>query len=324
MNIPIKFVCSVFFIFPALLDAQILPTVGEHELARGVVVDRQRSQVYLMDPGGGVIALSVSNGSRVWLNDTGSRPIGFATDGTLAVQQITQKKNQLQIAWLHPVDGQIAQQVTMELPPNINTAVKSGLGRSFDIVSVTRGNVTSLRWEFQKSTITAVQNFASENSIADSDAIRLNGEVQNLLHTSAAIAKSSKMVLASNEPLRPSRDWEEEWLTGESGRQFISLSGDFVLVSQRTTMIRQDQPKYRWRLLSRDGQFLGETTSDYSFRPFAVIDEVLLVVLPVRGSVSNGRLNGFPPTLVATRLRSAEQIWQQTIRDIEYRGPYPY
>ncbi|CAM2064163.1 PQQ-binding-like beta-propeller repeat protein [Sulfidibacter corallicola] len=284
------------------------------ELEPGTLVDGAAARIYTMVPDGGIVALNLTDGSRQWQSDDAAKPVGLL-NGHLAVYREAGTK----IVFLDPETGREGPwtAASLSLPETAWTRVDDGLGRSLTLSMKTTDRGADLLWQSESRTVRARPPGPGD---ATDDDIAFGGlaiDAQNGQAT--AVSRTA--------PLSPSLRFtmlnEADRLPNLQGRQFLSIDGGAVLISNR---IGDDRirNKYRWTLYDRaTGDPLGRFDADRSVDAFFVAGKTLVYVARPYFWRDGDQFREDPLRLRAIDLDSGRLLWERALRDTEYRGPFP-
>ncbi|MEM9531571.1 MAG: hypothetical protein AAGA23_11685 [Pseudomonadota bacterium] len=281
------------------------------ELRPGILAAPDSGMVLTMHPGGGIDALSITDGQVLWHSTAADKPL-LARQGQLLGQVDAVADGMLELAILEITDGRVSEKSSLPLPAGVRAAVDDGLGTRFNLGLRGEGQKLTLGWDHSKR---VVQGMMSANR---PDPKRTSGGL------SVDLASAQfEAVDAAAVPKRAGRSpIEGRFLKEQEGRQFISSDGQHVLVSEHDAA--PGPPRYRWLVYSRDGALVGSTRSRVSFSPFVVVDGMLLYTTnPVSYRTEEGTIAALPRLLRGIDLATGLEVWTAEIRDTAYRGPYP-
>lgn len=287
------------------------PAQAADTLQSGVLIAREQQRVLLMTPDSAVEQISVATGETDWTSRDGAMPIALEADRVLVMRDGAER-GKLGYAMLKTTDGSLISRASVELPAPARGLIEERLGEQFKLTASADG----LRWSHQRQQIQGARLHSDEGAKGSekraqlaqfSGALAIDWRQGKL----AAVAESSVKASASSAV-------EIGQPTATGPRSFRSVSDNYRLQSERI-----EDGRYRWQLSDAAGTRLGEFISDYSYRPFDVVDGRLLFVTTPKVSVSNGKSKIDMPTLVVVDLSSGNVAWSREIRDTKYRGPYP-
>ena len=145
------------------------------------------------------------------------------------------------------------------------------------------------------------------------------GEIS--LNSNSRLADASTRVL-SQKPTSANIAIEGNFLNDKKGRQFKSISGNHIMVSN----LKSDPSlweKYQWDIYDLSGELLGSINNASSYISFNVVDDVILFMnLPYTKYKQNIK-HEEPLSLQAYSLNTGQRVWQYEVKDLTYKGPYP-
>src|SRR5947209_13294551 len=98
------------------------------QLTPGVVIDTDRNEAYLMSPEGGIVALDIASGTRVWRSDAAAKPLAKAGDLLVGQAEPAASDSKLTIVALHAgKNGEPVIQSHVELPPGVRPQLQQTL-----------------------------------------------------------------------------------------------------------------------------------------------------------------------------------------------------
>jgi|CXWL01.1.fsa_nt_gi hypothetical protein len=279
-------------------------------LQRGVLIARATQQIVFMSPDSSIEQVSIATGKTEWISRDGAMPIALDGGRLLALRDGAER-GKLAYAVIDATDGTLIARAAIGLPAPARSLIDDRLGERFELLVATDG----LRWMHQRELVPGASMNDAEGGNDDKQAqtTRLSGALAIDWSTStlAPIAASSlKSTGALAVEIGPPSATE--------ARTFRSIGDGY-----RSQSVRLEDGRYRWVLSDVAGVRLGEIVSEYSYRPFDVVDGKLLFVTPTKVSMVKGKVRIDMPTLVAFDLRSGAMAWKREIRDTRYHGPFP-
>ena len=286
------------------------PVQAANTLQSGVLIDRNTQRVLLMSPDSAVEQVSISSGQTDWTSRDGAMPIAVEGERVLVMRDGAER-GKLGYAVLKAGDGSLVSRASVDLPVPARGLVEERMGEQFKLTVEADG----LRWLHRRQ--------QTQGALMQIDGAK--GGEKNVSSTEHRGALSidwnqGKLAPIDETSVKSSADTAVEIgkPTATGPRTFRSVSDGYRLQSERL-----DDGRYRWQLSDVQGARIGETISEYSYRPFDVVDGRLLYVTTPRISVTDGKSSISMPTLVAVDLASGKVAWTREIRDTRYRGPYP-
>ncbi|MGE4073299.1 MAG: hypothetical protein AB7E72_19180 [Lysobacterales bacterium] len=296
----------------ALLAVVMLGSTAQaaDTLQSGVLIAREQQRVLLMTPDSAVEQVSIATGKTEWTSRDGAMPIALEGEQVLVMRDGAER-GKLGYALLKASDGSLVARASVDLPAPARGLVEERMGEQFKLIAASDG----LRWSHTRQPVQGAQlqvdGFkGGEKSAQASEqhgvlAIDWNqGKLATIAESS--VKSSTNTAVEIGQP------------NANGPRTFRSVSDAYRLQSERL-----EDGRYRWQLSDAKGSRIGETISEYSYRPFDVVDGRLLYVTAPKISVTGGKSTIDMPTLVAVDLGSGKVAWTREVRDTKYRGPYP-
>ncbi len=289
------------------------PPEAAHELRPGLVIDSALGMAFTMNPGGGIDAIELASGNVRWHSDEADKPLAIS-GGLLTAQAASGEPGRLDLAALDASGGQRRGSGSIELPRGVRALVVDGIGAQFQSwARATTGAAVEVGWQYEESHVQGIRPAGRGRSPSSfSGALRFDvarGSTE-ALPTDAGRPQAVHLLSAS------------QGVSGQSGRQFVSVDGRHVLVSDQVADDRTFD-KYRWVVYTREGSRLGELSSFVSYSPFGVTGSLLLFSTPPNARRVGEDIRSEPLLLRAVDLRSGAELWSHAIRDTKYRGPLP-
>ncbi len=295
------------------------------ELCPGVIVDLDHSLVYVMSAEGGVDAVDLERGTRVWHTTDAAKPLALQ-DGLLICQaEPSAVLNRLRIVVLDTRHH--ARRVVTgvaELPAGVQASIDETLNTSFTAAARVSDGTALVGWSFTRREIRGMSPAPEETSKGQAAAqpIVSTGAVRMDLSTGTvtlAKADDARPLLAARRPDVPIA----QRLAHVPGPQFVAANERTVLTSER---VGNDSvwEKYRWTIYDRlTGQRLGEFRAHLSLAPFFVLgSHIVYETGPAVRRTEKGVVDE-PIEIRAVDLRSGQELWKWQFRDTTFRGPFP-
>lgn len=323
---------SAALAYPALADSD----TGVRALHDGVLVAPEHGLVYMMTPDGGIDGINLDTGVVSWRTEEAAKPLALAGD-LLIAQAEPDVKGYLPIVSLDTRKAGGAQMVArIALPSTVRARIDDGLGKSFRTWVTADGHLASIVWnssvESPSGTSPDIVNptispAMDASSVAPTErrvntAVRHEGAVQlDLISGRSQEVANSRARVQTLHPLRELS--ADKGLTGVAGRQFLSIDGRHVLVSERQAG-GEIHERYRWTLFElATGEQLGQVSNRVSAAPFLVAGKGLIYTSSPVSYHQEGRWVDSNLTLRSVDLVSGVERWSHELRDTQYRGPFP-
>ncbi len=284
---------------------------SSYQLYKGVIVDTNSKNIYNTNPKTGIDARSVQNGSLSWHSDKAELPI-MVNDSQLIAQQSSTSKGMLGLAQFNSTTGKLLVEKSLMMPNQIIPNIKDGLNQKFNVYE-NKGTLGSIRWNYFSQSSQGMLEKETPNIKENYGEIVLGQNKQ---------LDGAQLVSFSQKPTRSVGHVEGKFLSGIDGRQFKSVTGDHILVSG----INKDATiwdKYSWDFYDLKGTQLGHMDFAHSFRPFILIDDLILFVNTPFEKATETTIQSFPLSLNAYSLSSGDLVWNTEVRDFSFTGAFP-
>jgi hypothetical protein len=302
------------------------------ELRSGVVIDPVQQRAYIMSPSGGIDAVELKNGERVWSTRAAAKPLGLVDQRLISQAEVPNAANKLKVVILNPATGNPKAGSDVSMPAGVQPSIKP-LGGKFDATARAAGGEAVVTWEFQKQPLRGLRPGTEEKlSLPKGGAARpaptenaessQRGAFRLNLSTgapSAAPEGESTPAPKSQPSLLPA----SERLPGLPETQVLSADGRHILVSRRTSDDRVWE-KYTLAIYERGtGKWMGELKSHFSVVPFFVTDShIIFETRPYARNTEAGPVEE-PLKIRAVDLKTGQELWNREVRDLTYRGSFP-
>lgn len=302
------------------------------ELRPGVLVDPQRRVAYVMSPKGGIDAIGLPRGERIWSTRQGAKPLAMSGDLLVAQAEKPGQPNELEVVTLDTRQGgtRVATAV-VGLPNGTRVSIDDTVTSIFVLGAQSAQQSPLLWWEYSEFPPQGIVPGTTEEARATAQgepetATRATPRVMNGAIRLDLSAKKMTLLpqaeISAAQPRRVPDARVEERLPAVAGTQFVSADGRHVLASER---VADDSvwDKYKWTIYDRAGKRLGEVRSHLSRAPFFVLDsELVHETGPYVRRTERGMIDE-PLKIRAVDLRSGKELWNRPVRDTAYRGPFP-
>ena len=322
--------------------------MSSFELSPGVVVDPDRSEVYVMRPGGGIAAVDLTKGAEIWHSQHAAKPLAVSGDLLVSQAEAAGPNNELAIVTLHTRErGAPVARSLVELQPGVEPAIDQTAARAFTAQAQPFAEDAAVSWEFVAQPLRGMApgpmevlpdegpplGIAAETSgpaaRADSGMVVARGAARVRL-ADGAVTTMEMPPSASVEAATPGipsaaapSPTAEQRLPDLPGPQFLSADGRHVLSS---TQVDDDRvwDKYAWSIHDQaSGERLGGIRAHVRFAPFFVSgSQVVYQTEPYARRVGTEIVEQ-PVQIRAVDLRTGESLWSQAVRDIIDREPPP-
>jgi hypothetical protein len=310
--------------------AQENTTMSAFQLRPGVIVDMDRRLVYVMSAEGGIDAVELAQGIRVWSTKQAAKPLALAGDLLICQAEPPGAGNVLEVVTLDTQQrGQRVVTGTMELPAGVAVSLDETLNSSFGASAGAFAGDAFVSWEHSKRLIKGIppgdpeivgevappERAAAEPSVT-------SGTFRMDLSSGVMSSVPPEEVPVALAPRPPDLPVAER-LARVSGPQLLSADGRHVLNTQRIADTSVWE-KYRWTIYDRGtGERVGEFKSHVSLGSFFVLDsQVIYETGPYLRRTENGLVDE-PLKIRAVDLQTGQELWSWQVRDTTFRGPFP-
>jgi len=325
--------------------------VDSFQLSPGVVIDPDRGEAFVMDPGGDIVAVDLTNGSELWRSEKAAKPLTVSGDILLGQAEKPGPANALKIVALSTSRrGEPVTESLVPLPPNVHPMIDQAANRSFTTRAHPQAGEATLAWEFVERPLRGMapgplQVLPGETppmistmgvppgpaiattALPSVQPVIMRGEVRINL-SSGVVAPALAPHLASAATMPPSGPAVPSVPSGTSiagvpEPQFLSVDGRHILNSERIA----DDPewdKYQWTLYDRGtGARAGAFRAHLRYAPFFVADSRAIYQTPPYARKLGAQLVEEPPQIRAMDLVNGSQLWSHALRDTTDRRPRP-
>lgn len=310
--------------------------LGGVELRPGVVVDPATGMLFAMTPEG-IDALDTSSGASKWQSQDATKPLGLV-GGQLITQVDAERPGQLRLAVVDVSNGRLSRSTTVDLPGEVFAKVQASASTDFTARFDTDAAGPLIRWQFDWHRARGMPFMEDRQPLDAADA-----KVGEQMEKRLAAQSGQKSGAFRFEPSTgasvalediPAVETAAILLEGAQripdveGRQFRSVDGQYVLVSERVADGREWN-RYSWRIFSKaTGERLGELRAPVSYSPFTVVGSTvggstLIYSTPPNQRRIDDEFVAEPLTLRGVSLSNGVEQWTRALRDTEYRGPLP-
>jgi len=361
--------CLLFLIFTAA-GPGTLPTLEARrgsgsataaELRPGVIVDPSGGVVYLMNPDGGIDAVSVHSGRLLWSTAEAAKPLAIHGETLIAQGG---RDGALDVVVLNQ-EGKHRLTLPLKLPEGVWGLVDEGLDKKLEVRADILEGTPFVSWEYTRKLIQGIAPRPDERSLESKssgtyrldlaagravaveasamtktaarplpDAVQRWVDAGTLSHPPAQLGA----VLAATQVVRergPTRIVLKRWqapggealgdvelFTGDYILEVLSADGGHLLVAERVAPGEWDE--YGWSVFSLEtGERLGGLRNHQSHAWFAVEGSTLIYVARGYGRrVGDGWIEE-PRMLRAIRLDTGVVAWERPLRDPSFRGSFP-
>lgn len=301
---------------------------GAVPLRDGVLVDAGRGVAYVMSPQGGVSALSLAGGKVLWHAADAVRPLA-AAGAQLIAQGAPGAGGELTLLTLDAGSGALQRTTSRALPDGVKSQVADSPNTSFHLRAALVGGEVMIAWSATQTPLQAVLPSPQEGAVP-----ALGGTAQARVAPGPTRSQGALLLDPSTGTARPAPAKSavtmgprldtlagSARIAGLAGRQLLSADGHHVLVSGRNPD-GGAWHGYRWQVYGRDGAAVGSADLAVSSSPFVVHGSTLIYVAQ-RGLARSGReWIERPLSLRAVDLVSGQPMWDASVQDPSFQGPF--
>ncbi|MFK7958271.1 MAG: hypothetical protein AB8B96_19400 [Lysobacterales bacterium] len=280
-------------------------------LRDGLLIDPASGQVVYMRPTGGLESVNIADGSTAWESNAADRPMSLES-GEILSQVDTGEAGSMDLARINSATGQVIGFESLTLPSQVVPNIDQQLGQRFEYRPMGSAQVA---WQFEQKTVSGMPAPEGETPDLMMGAFEMSAAGVSDIATPSAQVMAELWKAPASAPPAP--------VAGVSGRQFLAVNNDHVLISQTDSTADQKAP-YLWHIYTATGERLLTTRSPLSYAPFVVVAGQLIFVTQPRTFFSeSAKPDPQPLMLRAISLATGETSWVRAIRDTQYIGPYP-
>lgn len=288
------------------------------ELRSGVVVDKSNAAVFLMQPAGGISAINTDTGETLWTSGAADKPL-LAKNGRLLTQAAARSTGVISLRYLDQQSGALLDDANIAVAEKVVASIDEGLGQSFQLGASASD---TLHWRFDKRTAKGTPDITAllasqSNTVNDPNAFNTSGMIA-INSTELSSLTSSPAPFVSGQTNRLT-----DQLPNIQGRQFLSADEAHILVSQPNDL-SDAQARYTWTIFTRSGNRLGTFNNMTAYSAFIVVNENVIFTTPESLlTLPDASVQRNPLSVRAVNLQNGQQLWQNSLRDTRYKGPFP-
>ncbi len=285
--------------------------------SNGVVADLSSQTIYLSTANGAVSSIDMTNGNILWNSGVSGLPLALSGQQLVLQEDSAVPGPLLKLHVIDARNGALMGNYEASLPDSVKVLIDDRLGESFKIITVVDGDDVSFLWTYKKQLMQGiVSETQSMHKTELSGALQLDLGKQILVEVRLRDAPSPAVIIPNAQP--------GERIAQLSGNQYFSFSREQILASQRVR--DPDFNQYIWMFYSASNQLLGSIVNHLSRADFMLVDNRQLVYLslPYYWDQHKGKgLESFPLSLRSFDLTAKKRLWDVSIRDTRYTGPFP-
>jgi photosystem II stability/assembly factor-like uncharacterized protein len=304
-----------------------------YQLRPGVVVDLSGDRVYLMNPDGGIDAVAIASGERIWHSDAAAMPLGVVDDLLVSRAEYTGEGSNMNIVALAPENGEATVTAALALPADVKPTINETAEAEFIARLRPADDAALISWQFIENadqgippgTTESLPGGTVEGNAAEATALETRTDSGtfrvNLTTGAASVVEGAEVTVHAMPEIAELP--QDERLAGLGDRQFLSVDGKHVMVSEPGEFANGLQ---NYRLIVHEratGNQVGEVTSHLAAVAFIVADSRLIFETGPFLHRTGAALTQEPAKVRAIDLATGAEAWNRPIRDIEYRGPLP-
>ncbi len=323
-------------------DMDDVPQERFFEFRPGILVGADTQSIFLMNPRGGLQAVSAATGAEIWATKAAAKPLGLI--GGQLVGQVEPEKGigNLKVVALDAKTGAQKSDAAVELPPGVVPAVQATIEGEFLATASAANSEAVVSWQFverpkravapgTKSVLPPKEGVPVPAATIKSNterrgAFRFNLQTGAASPTEDVVAMIPKTAVARSAPPKVR-------IKEISGPQFLSANGRHLMTSKRRDDAAATDYKYEltvYQLPGKEGEQpekLGSFLSHSALVPFFVAksDDRSLAIYETLGAIRtvDGELRQEPTKIRAVDLKNQKEVWQREVRDIAFRGTVP-
>jgi hypothetical protein len=342
---------------------EVRKTANSFEFRPGVIVDSDRSVVYLMNPHRGIDAVDLASGKLIWRTERAAKPLLYYEDLLVAQTEPRVGQQFLRIALLNTREINVDPRfVDVPLPADVQATIDDSMESSFSTTARLHEGAIVLSWLYNYRRITGPPPGPDDQALDR----KATGSVRIDMHTGqidpidemVALPKSelpADVIRLKDAQTPPGPVWRvnnvlvaveratykgkqrvslKRWdaETGEAladvtlfdnGLSFRSVSAD----KRHLLASRRDASDSRtweWAVYSLEtGAKVAELRHDTPAAWFFLSGSRLIHETNVTSRLVENRVVVEPGKLRAVDLETGTEVWSHAVRDTQYRGPYP-
>ncbi len=295
------------------------------QLREGVIVNKNRSEVYITTPQNRVQALAIGTGQTLWTSGMEATPLAVVNTKLIALAKAVSpnslRSNEIGIVELDITrNGSRLGAYNQLLPSNVNLKDSTNTNFVFTISPRWVQNNTYLAWRY-----TAFPTRGIYDAETDRENIRNNTD-----SGAFRVEKiGGRLNAMANSALPPDLNRQNPIVVNKvSGRdkfgQFLSADRQHNLVSTKFADESVFE-HFRWEVFEvATGRKLGELTDYRSYAPFYITGNTIIYEKgPYVLADKSGNIQNVPLQLVAVNIANGQTLWKKDIFDNVYRGQLP-
>jgi hypothetical protein len=328
----------------------------------GIVLDADRSRVFVMTPEQTIAAIDLDSGKKVWDSEFAALPIGLH-QGLVVAQEDVEEEQVLGLVFLDAADGSVAGEALAKLSAPVRVAIRDTTSSRFRASAYTLGRELIVEWEHvQLHKTYGMKDAGKPGATASSGALQVDVRTGSVVELDQAPQRGAREIpaalrdkvarglapqpatagglLFSIDPVAgdpPGRKVLRRW-DGASGADLApvrisetgldlrlpSADGRHFLASGPKLAPERSLESWAWVVLDLlTGKERARVVVEVPAAPFVVHGGALILELPLHGFRDGEEWIDEPRQLRAVGLSSGEKVWKQPVFDPIYRGPVP-
>ncbi|WP_062542021.1 WD40/YVTN/BNR-like repeat-containing protein [Rufibacter tibetensis] len=310
------------------------------ELFPGVIIEPNKSRAFIMSPNGGIEAVKLSTGEKMWYTAAATKPLGVVKKRLISQVENLKPDNNLKIVALNPANGHTIVSAQEELPSDVNASVIKSSKGEFVANSYLVNNDLIVAWQFvepdksrniKRGVLERTRGKMPAQEEINFTLPKGDTSLTNIKSGAFRLKLSNGETTPIDQPaelnnlnsLKNKASFSSKLISGSSSPQFISADGLHILVSQPTNN-NAVSGRYTLRIYERDSKKqLGEFKSPFPFVNFIVKDNIVIYQTQPYTIRTKEGLKKEPLKVRALDLKTSKELWSQEVRDTTYRGPMP-
>lgn len=347
----------------ALFGATAALAASGFSINSGTLIDDDGDAIYVMQPEGGIQALRTANGSAIWASSLGDKPLAVSGDrlitqhdatkpGRLEIAVLRVDNGELIKSFVVPIPNSMTAHVADGLYDRFRasaTADGDDIYVKWEHTQLTRRSQVfaekhraspqiaqgAARIRFATAQVESIPREQFPDPLDSMPAsVRNAAQNQNLvwepIRTGNVIASTLHVDTGVTMPTVRLLRWRADNGLALTPKDFNPKNYVFHRFSAdgKSLMIGQTDPQnpagYMWQLFDvASGVAQGSVKSAVSTPPHAVAGNLILFESMPKGSMTGGTRSEIPRQLTAMNMDTGQVAWMKTIRDTEFRGPFP-
>jgi outer membrane protein assembly factor BamB len=307
-------------------------------LSPAVLVDPDGGRAYVMNPGGGIDAITLDRGNRVWSTGAALKPLGLVGGRIVAQVANPAEPGRFRVVPLDRDSGRPTRPdaITVDVPPNVRPSVAETLqGRFAARATAAPDGKAVVSWQYLARPARGLATGAErrllpvppDEGAEIARAVRPPGEGEGANRGAVRIDLATGAVspLEGGEqaaPLAPQAAQARAAGPVAAGLRLPSVDGRHFLIDQRTgpdgAPDRFTFTAYR----SETGEGQGSFKSRLMVGPFVVADSRIIFETGAYTRRTESGREQRPREVRAVDLRTGQELWSHPVQELAPRGPH--